>query len=125
MSQRTGYYVFPSSFASDRTRRANTAKKTAKTKKKLIDYDFVPAGVVDEMDADVEDVESGPAFKPGDVVRLKSGGPYMTITSLDVDEYSEPAVDCVRFPELDCTGSGHHAANPERYTFSLAAIKFS
>lgn len=32
---------------------------------------------------------SDPKFKPGDLVRLKSGGPVMTIEKLNLDFYKE------------------------------------
>jgi uncharacterized protein YodC (DUF2158 family) len=37
-----------------------------------------------------------PEIKPGDVVQLKSGGPQMTVTSVNQDEYGTSAF-CVWF----------------------------
>jgi uncharacterized protein YodC (DUF2158 family) len=54
-------------------------------------------------------------FQIGDVVRLKSGGPKMTVTSVGPDGHGKLTVWCVWFPE--------NSAKPEHGAFPAEAVE--
>jgi uncharacterized protein YodC (DUF2158 family) len=53
-------------------------------------------------------------WKPGDVVRLKSGGPKMTVIEQSQDQNGEPAVHCEWFDE---------DRKPQRHAFAPTSLQ--
>ena len=59
-------------------------------------------------------MNDGATFKPGDVVGLNSGGPFMTIDTLFTNDFGEPSALCRWFSDQQ--------SEPLSGTFSLASL---
>jgi uncharacterized protein YodC (DUF2158 family) len=53
-------------------------------------------------------------WKPGDVVRLKSGGPTMTVVTVGESQFGEPTVWCEWFDDKN---------QPQKHTFSPTSLQ--
>jgi uncharacterized protein YodC (DUF2158 family) len=64
------------------------------------------------------------AFKVGDVVRLKSGGPRMTVESISKDEMTRGTIWCVWFDKTDRKSGTFPEDALETATDSSGAVTF-